>query len=159
MSSKKGIKHFKERALAAIVKDYKQQHDMNTFVIVCPQELMPKNKRDALSIITLTKEKRTVKIKEKECANYMSQRAYITKEESTAPTVSIDALLAQLIIDTFEERAMTIFEVPSSYPNSDVPEDKFVLLKIENDFVDIMCEVKPEFVNDVQQEGNKRCHI
>ena len=37
----------------------------------------------------------------------------------------MEALLAQLIIDSFEERAMEIFDVPGAYLNSDMPEDKF----------------------------------
>ena len=53
------------------------------------------------------------------------------------------ALLVQLIIDAFEERAMEIIDVPGAYLKSDMPEDKFVLLKLESEFVDIMCEVNP----------------
>ena len=54
----------------------------------------------------------------------------------------MEALLAQLIIDAFEERAMEIFDVPGAYLNSYMPEDKFVLVKLEDKFVDIICEVK-----------------
>ena len=46
---------------------------------------------------------------------------------------------------------MAIFDIPGAYLNSDMPEDKFVLLKLEDEFVDIMCEFKPELVNDVQR--------
>ena len=60
------------------------------------------------------------------------------------------------MIDAFEERVMAIFDVPGAYLNADMPEDKFVLLKLEDEFVDIICEVKPEFINDVQQEGKKK---
>ena len=37
MSAKQGIKQFKERAVDAIIKEYKQVHDMNTFGRVCPE--------------------------------------------------------------------------------------------------------------------------
>ena len=56
------------------------------------------------------------------------------------------ALLDQLIIGPFEERATKIFDVPDTYLNTDIPEDKFVLLKLEDEFVDIMCKVNPEFI-------------
>ena len=39
---------------------------------------------------------------------------------------------------------MANFDVPGAYLNADIPEDKFILLKIEGEFVDIMCEVKPK---------------
>ena len=63
----------------------------------------------------------------------------------------MEALLEQLIIDTFEECAMAIFDVPGAYLNDNMPEGKIVLLKLEDDFVDIMCEVNPEFIKEVQQ--------
>ena len=39
---------------------------------------------------------------------------------------------------------MEVFDVPGAYLNADMPEDKFILLKIEGECVDIMCEVNPE---------------
>ena len=39
---------------------------------------------------------------------------------------------------------MAIFDVPGAYLKSDMPEDKLILLNIEDEFVDIMCEVNPE---------------
>ena len=51
----------------------------------------------------------------------------------------MEAVLAQLTIDTFEERVIAIFDVPDAYLNSDIPEFKCVLLKLEDVFVYIMC--------------------
>ena len=39
---------------------------------------------------------------------------------------------------------MVIFDVPGAYLNSEIPEDKFILLNIEGGSVDIMCEVNPK---------------
>ena len=63
----------------------------------------------------------------------------------------MEALLAQLIIDAFEERKMVIFDIPGAYLHAEISEDKFVLLKLEDEFVDIMCKVNPEAIKDVQQ--------
>ena len=57
--------------------------------------------------------------------------------------VSVEALLAHLMIDPFEECKMVIFDVSVAYLNANMPEHKFLLLKLEDDFVDIMCEVNP----------------
>ena len=132
---------------------------MNTFGRVFPEELIPKQKRDALHAITLIKEKIYGKNKRRGCADGISQRRYITKEEAAETKFSMKALLAQLMIDVFEERAMEIFDVPGAYLNPIIPEDKFVLLKLEDEFVDIMCEVNSEFIKDFQQEFNKRYYI
>ena len=36
---------------------------------------------------------------------------------------------------------MEIFDIPGAYLNAKMPEDKFVLLKLDDQFVDVMCEV------------------
>ena len=41
------------------------------------------------------------------------------------------ALLDQLIIDMFEENAIDIFDIPGAYLNYDMPEDNFLLLKLQ----------------------------
>ena len=51
---------------------------------------------------------------------------------------SMEDTLSQLMIDAFEERAMEIFHVPGAYLNDDMPEDTFLLLKLEDEFVDMM---------------------
>ena len=43
--------------------------------------------------------------------------------------VSMEALLAQLKIKLLEDRKMEIFDVPGSYLNYDIPEDKFFIVK------------------------------
>ena len=57
--------------------------------------------------------------------------------------VSMEALPSQLIIDAFEERAMAIFDIPGAYLISDILEDNFLSLELEDEFMDIMCEVNP----------------
>ena len=59
------------------------------------------------------------------------------------------------MIDVVEERSMGIFDVPRSYSNGDIPGENILLIKLEDEFVSIMCEVNPEFINDVQREENK----
>ena len=48
---------------------------------------------------------------------------------------------------------MAIFDVPGAYVNADTPEDKFILLNIEEAFVDIMCEVNPEHKKNIRVEN------
>ena len=57
MSAKQRIKQFNERAMADIVKEYKQLHEMNMFGRLCPEYLTPKQKRDTLRAITMIKNK------------------------------------------------------------------------------------------------------
>ena len=109
--------------------------------------------------ITLIKEKWSGKIKGRVCVDGRSQRAYIKKEEAASPTVSMEALMVQLTNDAFEELAIAIFDAPRAYLNADIPYEKFVLLKLEDEFLDIVCESNPEPIKDVQKEVKKSYYI
>ena len=64
--------------------------------------------------------------------------------------------MAILLINAHEDRKCAVFYVPGAYLHAEIPDDKFVLLKIEGEFVDSMVEVNPEYANDVRYENGKK---
>jgi len=112
-------------------------------------------KRRALRAINLIKEKRCGKIKGRTCADGSSQRKYVPREEASSPTIALESLMVLLMINAHEERDVVIFDVPGAYLHADIG-NKFALLKIEGEFVDIMCDVNPEFLPDVRYENGKK---
>ena len=82
---------------------------------------------------------------------------YLKEGETVAsPTVSLEALITTLLISAFEDRDVASFDVPGAYLHATMPEDKRVLLRIDGDFVDIMCDVNPEFRKSVITDGKKK---
>jgi hypothetical protein len=156
MTATKGIKMFGEKAIAVMFKEYNQLNDMTVFGRTDPDALTSSQKKGALRAVNLIKEKRCGRLKGRACADGSKQKSYIPREEATSPTVSMEALTASLVIDAHEKRAVSIFDVPGAYLNADMPEDKFVLLKLEGAFVDIMCEVNPVYLKDVRYENGKK---
>ena len=154
MSAKKGIKTFRESAIAAMFKEYNQLNDMNVFGSVNPDTLTKDQKYKALHAINLIKEKRCGRIKGRTCADGRPQRAYVPREEATSPTVSIEALMATLVIDTKEKHNVAIFDVPGAYLHADIPKTKFVLLKLEDEFIKIICDINPDYIPYVRTEKN-----
>ena len=63
------------------------------------------------------------------------------------------ALFTSLNINAHEGRDVNFFDFPGAHLNADTPEDKFILLNIEWEFVDIMCKVKPEQKKNVRAEN------
>ena len=61
--------------------------------------------------------------------------------------------MCSLLVNSFENRDVAVFDVTGAYLNADIPENKFAILKIEGEFVDIMCNVNPEYLNDVRYKG------
>ena len=68
----------------------------------------------------------------------------VPREEARSPTLSLEVLIMSLTIDAHEHRKVTVFDVPGAYLQTDLPKDKFVLLMLEDQFVDIMCSINPE---------------
>ena len=48
---------------------------------------------------------------------------------------------------------MANFDVSGACVNADTPEDKFILLNIEGEFLDIMCKVNPKNNKNVRVEN------
>ena len=157
MTASKGIKLFGPKAIAAMFKEYKQLNDLKVLGRIDVDALSPEQKRKALRAVNLIKEKRCGKIKGRTVADGSVQRKYVPREEASSPTLSLEALMGVLLINSFEERDVAVFDVPGAYLHADIPDDKFVLLKFEGDyFVDIMCEVNPEYKEDVRYENGKK---
>ena len=53
-------------------------------------------------------------------------------------------------IETF-----AVFNVLGAYLNAYMPDDKLILIKFNDKFVDIMCDANPELVEDMRMENEK----
>lgn len=65
-------------------------------------------------------------------------------------TVSTEALMATLVVDAMEKQDIAIFDVPGAFLQTEMPEGKHVILTIQDAFVDILCEVNPEYSQHVR---------
>jgi hypothetical protein len=132
-----------------------QRDSMNIFEPLDASTLTASQKREALRTVNLMKEKRSGKFRGRTCADGRSQRSKYTKEETTSPTVSTDALMISLMtIDAKERRDVAMAEVEGGYLHADMEE--FVLLKLVGEAVDIMCQVNPKCQKFVVIENGKK---
>ena len=128
MSATRGIKLYGEKAIAAMFKEYKQLDDLEVLGRINPDNLTLEQKRKALRAVNLIKIKRCGKVKGRTCANGSVQREYVPREEASSPTLSNEALMAILLINSFEGRDVAVFDVPGAYLHADIPDDKFAIL-------------------------------
>jgi hypothetical protein len=162
MTAKTGIKHFGERAIAAMFKEFKQLNEgavpgKPVFGKQDATELTYEEKKRALEAVNLIKEKRSGIIKGRTCANGSKQKRYLKRGETiSSPTVSTEALMGTLAIDIKEGRDVAIFDVPGAYLQAEMPKEKKVLMKLRGQFVDIMCEVNPEYIPFVVEEKGEK---
>ena len=98
-------------------------------------------------------------LKGRTVADGRGQRGYVTKEEAASPALGLDTFILSLIIDAFEGRDVGLFDVPGAFLQAMCPDHKFVLIKFEGEFVDIMIEDNPIYVSEVRIENGKRCFM
>ena len=63
--------------------------------------------------------------------------------------------MAHLLISAYEDRKCISFDVPGAFLQSDMAEEKLVLIKFKGQFVDMMCKVNPKFNPLVPYETTK----
>ena len=81
------------------------------------------------------------------CAYRIHQVIYIPREEATSPTIVLEALFASLLIDYHEEIAVYTLDLMGAYLQTSLPDDKVVHMKSENEFVEMMSDLNPEYKN------------
>ena len=116
-------------------------------------------KRKALNMVTLIKEKRNGDIKGRACADGSKQRYSMNEETNvSSPTVSTEALFTTLIIDAHEKRHVATFDVQGAFlqPELQSSTDDTILLKMKGIFVDIMCDVNPEYKKPIIYENGTK---
>ena len=151
--TKKGIATYGQVATQAILKEYKQLHDLNVFQPIKMKDIPIEERDKVLRLITLIKDKRTGQIKGKACADGRPQRAYISREEATSPTVSLESLMLSMMIDAYENRDVATADVAGSFLRGDI--EDFVMVKLMKEEVDIMCKVEPKY-RDYVIRGKER---
>jgi hypothetical protein len=154
MTAKAGIKKHGKVAIDALYQEFLQLHDLGVFEGQHVASLTKHQKRAALRAISVIKEKRCGKIKGRTVADGRPQRALYTKDETSSPTVSTDALMMSIMIDACERRDVATADVAGAYLHASM--DDFTLLKLEGASVDIMCDVCEMYREFVTYENGKK---
>ena len=106
-------------------------------------------RKTALSYLMFLKRKRNGKVKARGCADGRPQREYITKEESSSPTVSLYALMSSCVMDAIEGRKVITCDIPGAFLQADWPDNRDCYIKFTGVMVDMICEINPEYEKNV----------
>jgi hypothetical protein len=117
-------------------------------------ELSKEQKQKALQYLMFLKEKRGGQIKGRGCADGRKQRLWKTKEETTSPTVCIEALYISCMIDAMEHCDITTLHIPGAFMQASIDEE--VHVKFDKELVDLLCQVDQLLNKYVTMEGSQR---
>ena len=141
MSLKAGLQTFGNDGMKAVEKEMHQLHDCDVMTPVHKHCLMPEQRKEVLGYLMFLKRKCCGKIKGCRCADGHKQRAYITKEESTAPMVSTEAVFLTAVID-----ALAVLDVPGAFMQAEI--DSLVHVWFTGAMVSMLLQIDHEMYKD-----------
>ena len=142
MSLKTGLRAFGDDGAKAVEKEMKQLHDREVMFPVHKKSLTHEQRKEALAYLMFLKRKRCGKIKGRGCADGRKQRAYIAREDSTAPTVSTEAVFLTAVIDAMEDRDVAVLDVPGAFMQADI--DELVHVRFTGEMVKMLLDIDKE---------------
>ena len=146
MSLKAGLRTFGKDGMKALEKEMRQLHDHDVMKPVYKKSLTQEQRKQALAYLMSLKRKRCGKIKGRGCADGRKQRAYITKEDSTAPMVSTEAVFLTAVIDAMEGRNVVVLDVPGAFMQAEI--DELVHVRFTGAMVTLLLEIDHEMYKD-----------
>ena len=86
-------------------------------------------RKKALRYLMLIKEKRDGTIKARGCADGRPQRIYTSKEDTSSPTISIEAMMLLCAIDAKKNRYVVVSDIPGAFLHTDMEDTIHMLLE------------------------------
>ena len=99
------------------------------------------------------KQKRCGHIKGRGCADGRKQQLWKSKDETSSPTISIEALFITCLIDAKEGQDIAACDVPGAFMHADI--DKVVNLRLNGEIADLLLKVDPSYSKYVTKERGK----
>ena len=88
-----------------------------------------------------------VAIKVRGCTYEINQRNWISKEETSLPTVSTDGLIISCVIDTMEVQDLATADIPEAILKTDYDKGD-IHIKMEGAMVTLLEEICPSYYKD-----------
>ena len=99
------------------------------------------------------KQKRCGRIKGRGCADGRKQRLWKSKDETSSPTISVEALFITCLIDAKEGRDIATCDVPGAFMHADI--DEVVHLRLDGEIADLLLKVDPSYSKYAIKEDGK----
>jgi hypothetical protein len=145
LSLKAGMKEWGTDADKAVHSEMKQLHLRNTFRPMHWKQLNQDQKKTVLESHMFLKQKRDGSIKGRTVAGGNKQRDFISKEDSSSPTVSTEAVLLTCIIEAAEDRDVAVIDIPNAFIQTKIEDEKdMAIIKIRGVLVDMLLDIAPD---------------
>jgi hypothetical protein len=144
---KASIKKWGAEAEYVITKEMKQLHWRDLFKPKHWHGLTKKQKEQVLESHILVKQNRDGKIKAQKVIGGNKQCNYITKEDVSSLSVSVEAVMLTCIIDAVEDRDIAVVDILNAFAQTVVSEEDAehrVIVCIRGPLVEILVSIAPD---------------
>jgi hypothetical protein len=149
---KRGLKEFGNDGLTALGKEVEQLYTRKVSKPVNSDDLTKDQKRASLRYLMFLTKKRCGRIKARGCADGRKQRETTSKEDASAPTVSIEAVMLSAVIDAMEERDVATVDIPGAFMQADI--DEVVHVKFEGEIAEMLVKLDPQLYRKYIRDEN-----
>jgi Reverse transcriptase (RNA-dependent DNA polymerase) len=149
---KRGLKEFGNDGLVALGKEMNQLYTRKVSKPVHKDDLTKEQKKASLRYLMFLTKKRCGKIKARGCADGRKQRETINKEDASAPTISIEAVMLSATIDAMEGRDVATVDIPGAFMQADI--DEVVHVKFEGELAEILVKLDPKLYRKYVTDEN-----
>jgi hypothetical protein len=145
---------FGEAGAQAVIEEMQQLHDRAVIQPKLASMLTKEEKKRSLQYLMFLKQKRCGRIKGQGCADGRKQRVYKNKEDTSAPTVSVESLFLSCVIDAKEQRKVVTCDIPGAFMQANINE--VLHIKLEGPLAKLLTKVDPElYTKFLSKEGTK----
>jgi hypothetical protein len=118
----KGLKKFGQKGSDAATKELKQLHDRVCFEPISVADMSQSEIQKSMEALMLLTEKRDGTIKGRMVYNGKPTREWLSREDSTSPTVSLESLIITAVIDAYEGHDVMTADVPNAFIQTVMPQ-------------------------------------
>ena len=153
MSAKCGFKELGQAGVDAIQKELEQLLYCKVMHGVRSSDLMHKQKCAVLQYQMFLKQNCCWKGKGHGCADGWKQRVYKTKEDTSSPTISVEALLLTCLIDAMDVLSVSTCDRPGAFIQVDM--DEKIHMHLDGELAELLMKVGPIYKQFIAYECNK----
>ena len=128
---KKGLKVFGEAGKVAALKEVDQLYKRSCFTPINVKDLSNRERRKAqVAIMLLTKKTLTKEIKGRMVFNGKPTREWLSKEDTSSPTATLESIFLTTTIDANEGRDVMTMHNPNAFIQTELPPTEKVMIEL-----------------------------
>ena len=158
----KGLKKFGKSGEDAALKELTQLHTRLCFTPIDVDDMTAEEKRKAQPAIMLLSQKRDMTIKGRCVYKGSGTREWLSREDTTSPTVSQEGIMLTTTVDAKEGRDVMTADVPNAFIQADMEEGtERIIMKITGVLVDLLVQLAPDVYGPhvVYENGKKVIYL